>query len=313
MKFKSAPFLLAAFSVVHPLAASAQTANAGGEPVPPPSSGKPAMVDPGPKAEPEENPLPRECLVRLEVFTLPRDEGRAATRNFPKQADLYHWLGAELEKELTTVKLERLMVLRVRGGQKSKLEEIDEYPVSGVLDPPQIPQIVGIGQPAPATMQLTVTPPAPPPAAPAPNPSGSKGEAGRSGLPGIASPLPPGSSPAGSVFPPWPYIPAQPHGYTFRNTGWTVWIELTIPGDGETVDVVMAPEFVRLCGLESQSPNGEVVQPIFEVSKIATRIMAKLGQPTLAGTFSPPVDAGAEGGNMEKVTRFLFMTVTNPR
>jgi hypothetical protein len=268
-----------------------------------------------------EAPLPLEGLIRMEVFSLPLEAGRAATRKFPKQADLYAWLGAELEKENPTVKLERLMVLRVRGGQKSKLEEIDEYPFPTEFAPAQVPQSIGIGQPAPATTNVTVTPPTPPSAPPAPAspdappapPSGAKGDAGPTGAPAAVQPPPAGASPLGSVFSPWLYTPATPHTFQFKKTGWTTEIEMTIADDEETVDLNILPEFTRLCGLESQSPGGEVVQPIFENSKIATQILTKMGQPTLAGTFSPPADAGAPGGNLEKVTRLLFLTVTNPR
>ncbi|MES2468043.1 MAG: hypothetical protein V4675_12125 [Verrucomicrobiota bacterium] len=140
MKVKSAVLLLAGFNLICPLAASAQAASAGGEPVPPPSSDKPTIVSLGPEEEPGENPLPWEGLVRLEVFTLSFEEGRAATRKYPRQADLYAWLGAELEKENPKVKLERLMVLRVRGGQNSKLEEIDEYPVPTCWIPRKSPK-----------------------------------------------------------------------------------------------------------------------------------------------------------------------------
>lgn len=218
----------------------------------------------------EEISLPKEALVRLEVFTLSLEEGRAATRKFPKSADLYAWLGSELEKEKPAVKLEHLMVLRVRAGQKSKLEEIDEYPVPTVPGPPSIPKPGGNGQTTPADPKPTTEPAAA--AAPAPQVS-----------------------------------------FMGRNTGWTVEIELTIADDEETVDINILPEFVRFCGLESQSPGAGTAQPVFEISRLATMIVTKLGQPTLAGTFSPPVDAGVAGGNTEKVTRLLFLTVTDPR
>ena len=270
MKVKSAVLLIAGFSLLCPVAASAQAASAGGEPVPPPSSDKPTIVSPGPEEDPGDNLLPKEGLVRMEVFTLSREDARTATRKFPKSADLYAWLGAELEKEKPAVKLERLMVLRVRAGQKSKLEEIDEYPVPTVPESSSIPQTVGNGQTAPADPKSTTT--SAPPAAPAPQVS-----------------------------------------FNGKNTGWTAEIELTIADDDETVDLNIVPEFVRLCGLESQSPGGEAAQPVFETSRLATMMVTKLGQPTLAGTFSPPVDAGVAGGNTEKITRFLFLTVTNPR
>ena len=99
----------------------------------------------------------------------------------------------------------------------------------------------------------------------------------------------------------------------FKNTGWTLEVEMTIADDGQTVDLNLAPQFIRLCGQESLSPSGEIIQPLFETSSIATQILTKFGQPTLAGTFSPPVDTGAAGGNSENVTRLLFITVTNPR
>ena len=317
MKVKPAVLLLAGFNLLYPLAAFAKGAGPAGESVPPPASDKPTMVDLRPEEEPgEENPLPREGLVRMEVFTLSREAARTATRKFPKQADLYAWLGAELEKENPTVKLERLMVLRVRGGQRSKLEEINEYPFPTEFDPPKIPQSIGIGQPAPATTTVNVTAPTPPPVPPAPAPPstspGAKGESGPSGTP-AALPRPAGSSPPGPAFSPWPYSPATPHTFQFKETGWTVEIELTMSDDGETVDLSIAPEFIRLCGLESQSPSGEVVQPVFETSKIATYIQTKLGHPTLAGTFSPPINTGVDGGNLETVTRLLFLTVTEPR
>ena len=98
-----------------------------------------------------------------------------------------------------------------------------------------------------------------------------------------------------------------------RNTGWTSEIELVLSKDCRTVDLNIAPEFCRLCGLFSQSASGEIMQPTFESSKIRTQIKTALSQPAFAGTFGPPVSTGAGGGNTENVTRLLFITVTNPR
>ena len=307
MKTRPLPILFTALSLFSPLGAYGQDGKPGGDPF------LKSNTPPAAAAAPAAAALPREGLVRMEVFTLSLEEGRAVTRKFPKQADLYAWLGAELEKEKPAVQLERVMVLRVRGSQRSKLEELDEYPFPTEFDPPQIPQSIGIGQPAPGTTTVTVTPPTPPPVPPnPPAPPGAKGDPGPSGTP-AAPPRPAGSSAAGSVFSPWPYTTTALQSFEFRKTGWTLEIEMTIAEDGQSVDLNMAPQFVRLCGLESQSPSGEVLQPAFETSKIATQILTKFGQPTLAGTFSPPVDAGVAGGNTEHVTRLLFITVTNPR
>lgn len=308
MKPRPLPILLTALSLFSPLAAYGQAGNPGTDPFLKSNTPPVAAVAPTAQA------LPREGLVRMEVFTLSLEKGRAVTRKFPKQTDLYAWLGEELEKENPKVKLERIMVLRVRGGQRSKVEELDEYPYPTEFDPPQVPQSIGIGQPAPGTTTVTVTPPTPPPAPPnPPAPPGAKGEPGPSGIPAAPVPRPAGSSPPGSVFSPWPYTTSTPSSMEFKNTGWTLEVEMTIADDGQTVDLNLAPQFIRLCGQESLSPSGEIIQPVFETSSIATQILTKFGQPTLAGTFSPPVDAGAAGGNTENVTRLLFITVTNPR
>ena len=289
-----------------------------------PGSGDPFVKDgsPAPAPAPADpnnvSQLPAECVVRMEVFTLSLADGRRVMRQFPKQADLYAWLGAELEKEKPAVKLEKLALLRVRGGQRSKLEEIAEYPYPTEFYPPQIPQVIGLGLPVDGGSHTTITNPAPvpaPPAPPAPTPPtpapGAKGDPGAPGAP--AAVVAPGSMPAGMVFGPWPYTTTTPTSFAMRNTGWTAEIEVTLGEDGETVDINMAPELVKLCGLASQSPSGEMMQPTFETSKISAQIITTLGQPTLAGTFSPPVGTGVEGGNTENVTRLLFLTVTDPR
>lgn len=261
--------------------------------------------------------LPPEALLRIEVFSLPLEEARTLTRQHPKSPDLYGRLGEELDKEKPTVKLERLMVLRVRGGQRSKLEEVEEYAYPTEFEPPRIPQSIGIGQPAPATTTVSIPPAAPPkvpPTTPAPSQApGAKGEAGPAGAPADTSTKPAGPASTGHVPPPWPYAPTDPHSFEFRITGWTSEVEITIADDGETVDLNMAHQFVRLCSLESQSPNGEVMLPNFETSKMATQVLTKFGKPTLAGSFSPPVAVGVEGGNTVPTTRLFFITATKPR
>ena len=119
--------------------------------------------------------------------------------------------------------------------------------------------------------------------------------------------------PASLIFGPWPYTTTTPSSFAYKNLGWTAEIELTIGEDGRTVDLNLAPELVRFCGLNSQPPNGEIVQAVFETSRISGQMMTTLGQPALAGTFSPPVATGVPGGNQESFTRLLFITVTDPR
>lgn len=304
-KFRSVVLLAAAFALFSPLGTS-------GDGVAAPLVA--AETAPAPAEKPVENPLPKEGLVRMEVFTLPREDARTATRKFPKQADLYNWLGGELEKENPGVILERMMVLRVRGGQRSVLSEIEEYPHPTKFSPPRIPQSVGIVAPVSAPAATTPTTNSPPPVPPAPPASSElKGEPGPSGIPATTPPNPAAASSPGASNITWPYASAIPYRFQFKETGWTVEIELTMRDDGKKVDISIAAEFTRLCRLENQYPNSESVQQILETSRIAATIETTLGQPTLAGTFSPPGGTGVTGGNREGVTRLLFLTVTEPR
>jgi hypothetical protein len=287
--------------------------------------GKPAPRDPF--ATPDENeepgpPVPRECLVRVEVFALPQDNARFAQRKYRKQTDLYAWLEGELANANAVVKLERMDILRIRGGQRSKLQCVNEYPYPTEFDPGQIPQTVGLGMSAtiytnPTTAPQivgpkTVPPPAPAPApAPAPGPKGDPEKPGPAGASsGFSNPGPPGSVPSNRVFPPWPYSSCTPTAYATRNTGWTCEIELTIGEEGKNVDLNIAPEFSKPAGWEVYHICGEEVQPIFETRKLTAQILTPMGQPTLAGTFNRPPLTGAGGADKDDVTRLLFFTVT---
>jgi hypothetical protein len=148
---------------------------------------------------------------------------------------------------------------------------------------------------------------------PAPKASGTPGETGAPGTPGVPAALPPagppGSVPATRVVPPWPYNSATPTGFSTRNTGWTVELELTVGEDGKTVDVNMAPQFSKPSGVESMTLNGEQSQLRFETRQITAQILTELGQPTFCGTFNRPPDTGAGGAAPADATRLLFMTV----
>lgn len=86
---------------------------------------------------------------------------------------------------------------------------------------------------------------------------------------------------------------------------------MSIGEDGQTVDLNLAPEHVKIIGMVPQTANGEIAQPLFETNKLTTQILTKLSQPTLIGTISPPVATGAPGANEANRTWLLFITV-NP-
>ena len=250
----------------------------------------------------------------MEVFSLPHTLGRKAMRQNPTQSGLYAWLDKQLDKADTEVALEHLSVLRVRSGQRSKVEEIVEYPRPTEFDPPHIPQYysptpptIPPAPPTPApTPNPTPTPtPAPMPApAPAPTPAGAHGEVGTCGpecSPGSKSPSKP-----------WPYTPTTPTSFEIRNIGWTTEAELNINDDGKTADLNIAPEFSKLIARLPIGINEEIILPVFETQKLAAQIFATVGKPTLIGSMNPPIGTGVNGSNDDNRVWFLYVTVIQP-
>lgn len=238
-------------------------------------------------------------------------------RRFPKSAQLYAWIDAELEKEGSEVKLENLTMLKTRSGRRSKVEALDEFPYATEFDPPQIPQSMGIGMPAPA-LPAVVTPadlPAPAPTPPPPMLPAEpvKPAAGPQGDPSVPGAQGGAGACETAKLQPWPHTVTTPTSFSIRNTGTTLELELYLTEDGKSADINLAPDISRLAGLIPMSPSGEVLQPVFETTKQSSQVLARIGNPTFVGTLSQPVATGAMGGNTESRTRLLFITVTAPR
>jgi len=211
----------------------------------------------------------RQGRVHLEVFSLPPFTARKALIAHPKEADLYAWLDAELAKPDPIVKLERHSITVVRGGQKAKTEAIDEIPHPTEFDAPKMPQSIGL------------------PVASAPT-----------------------STPTGNAtFAPWPHAGPKPDSIETRNAGDTFEVEITIPDDGKTVDLNLAPETVRRVGIAKFGLREDIYQPIYETQRTTGQASGRLGQPILISTFSPPVNTGVPGGNTVERTWLLFVTV----
>lgn len=215
----------------------------------------------------------REGLVLFEAFSLPPLAARKALIAHPKESALYAWLDSELVKPDTAVRMERHSVTRVRGGQRSKTEGINEHAFPTEFDPPQVPQ----------TISLSVSP---------------------------ASTAIPGTD---KVFPPWPFTSTTPSDFRVRNLGWTVEVELTFSEDNKTADLNIAPENSRLVASIPYGLLGEIPQPVFETQKCTLQLTAQVGQPALASTFSPPVNTGVPNGNTDDRVWLLFVTVNRPQ
>lgn len=229
-----------------------------------------------------------DLIVRMEWFSMAPADARKALRKFPRQADLYQWIGDELDKpEKNLVALERLDIIRARSGQRSKMEAIDEVPFATEFDPPQQPQSIGFGVPAsplPSSSTTNVTPPAPAPAAAPGGAQGEKGEPGPSAAPSSSNHVP-GDWFSHSTAPselPVNFLKTQvtPQSFTIRNAGWTVEMEVVVSDDIKTADINLAPEHVRFAGNLIMDSEKQILQPVFETRKLATQIQTRVGMPT---------------------------------
>ncbi len=232
----------------------------------------PVRTPPG-EAEVESDRVP-EGILQFEVISLPALEARKALIANPVEADLYNWLDGELEKKDSGVTLEHTHALRVRSGQRSKVEGINEFAYPTEFDPAQIPQTISLA---------------------------------------ITADVPPKDAGNGRVFPPWPYTAITPNSFTFRNLGWTVEAELTFPDDRKSADLNLAPQLVQVVAQIPVGLTGEVTNPVFETQKSSTQVHTWVGQPALVSTLSPPTNTGVPGGNKVDRVWLLFVTVMRPQ
>lgn len=78
-------------------------------------------------------------------------------------------------------------------------------------------------------------------------------------------------------------------GLSTRNSGLTFEVEPVLDPKTSVVDIVMAPQIVRVIG----ELKG---QPVFEKRVVTTSFSTLLGEQAFIGTFSPPADTGANMG-----------------
>lgn len=87
-------------------------------------------------------------------------------------------------------------------------------------------------------------------------------------------------------------------GFEVRPTGWRMEVDPVLADDGVSVEVNVAPEFVRYCGMLKGNDFMEKhypPQPVFENHKLMTSVGLPAGHHALLGTFSPPRDSNVNG------------------
>jgi len=217
---------------------------------------------------------PAEAFLHFDVISLPALAARKAVIAHPVEAELYQWLDTELEKKDSGVVLERFCSMRIRSGQRSKVQGINEYPYPTELDPPQIPQSISL-IPGPATSV---------------------------GIPGDDR-----------KFTAWPHSAVTPGSFADRNLGMTVEAELSLSEDLKAADINLAPEVISLVTRIPMGITGDISQPVFGAQKSSSQVHAWVGQPALVSTLSPASDTGVAGGNKDNRVWLLFVTVTRPQ
>lgn len=236
-------------------------------------------------------------------FTMKPNAARKAVIANPLQADLYKWCAAQSTVADSGVKLEFISSLPCRSGNRSKTENLVEYPFPTEFDPPQIPQTYGMIQGGEgATPQ-----PLPAPTAPAPAVDASQ----------LPPPPVPGAGemqihPFRNYLAPWPTTPSTAQSFEFRNIGLTIEVECNLDEQQTAADVNFAPDSVRVLSVIPWSFTGDIVHPCFGTRRISSQIQCRLGETTLAGTFSRASGTGVPGTDAEPSTSLLFLTITQP-
>ena len=101
-------------------------------------------------------------------------------------------------------------------------------------------------------------------------------------------------------------------GFESRLAGWRMEVDPVLAEDGKTVELNIAPEFVRYCGalkgndfMEKHYPP----QPVFENHRLNTSVALPGGHHALLGTFSPPRDTNVNGRQDDGKVWLAFVRV----
>ncbi len=217
---------------------------------------------------------PKNISICLEMFSLPLDMAARLERERPGDAEFYKQLVAGGEKG--TVRLESLLILRAKSGQKGTTESISERIYPTEYEPAQIPNSVGA----------------------------NSGEQAAAAEPGKAGRMADGPS-NGTLA-----VPATPKSFDTRNSGATLEIEPTLSEDSQIVDLRMIPEIVTLVGRDTYGEGISVTEmPNFESQRISSQYTVMVNQPFLIGTISRPPVSEVDKDSASRVW-FAFVTAS---
>jgi hypothetical protein len=244
---------------------------------------------------PEDAAISRQLLFQEEVYTLPRLEAHILLTSGLSDDGLREAVIKKVQEKIAT--LDKLMLIHTRSGQRTKVEQIDEFPYPTDMDPAQIPQTLTLVD-AKGLVGLTglqsVTPNVSNASVPEPEPTKAAPPAQEQKNPPVAS-----NGGIGLV------TTSTPANFEVRNLGAMLEIEPMLGEDLTTVDFNIATEATRFLGY--QSYGGEL-QPNFATQKLNTACTGVSGKPVFLGTSSATVKSGVTHGNQQEVVSLAFLT-----
>ncbi|RBP35212.1 hypothetical protein DES53_12412 [Roseimicrobium gellanilyticum] len=226
------------------------------------------------EAAKKNNRASRNIRLVFRFYSLPREKAREFLAETTDSEKLHAKVTGLPPQD---VKLERLLTVITRSGQRSQTVETTEWLYGIETDPPQAW-------------------------------NEEKTEFNEAGAEVKSAPKP--ASPPVEGRP--PYVPAGTTSFETQPLGWQMELDPVVAPGGLTIDVNLAPSYVQYRGLIQGHPllARYPDMPLFSSQKIYTAITATLGKQCFLGTMSPPRDTGANGRKDDGRTWFGFMKAT---
>jgi hypothetical protein len=209
--------------------------------------------------------------LAYEAFSLPIAKAGELQRKGISDTEIYKELVA-------TGKLERMLVLRTKSGQRAVLENATEYRYATEFD--QAHAADAAEQPEAANDEAKKDEPAVPSKA--------------AKVQRLA-------------------IPVTPTAFEMKNVGDSLEVEPTLSPDGKILDLNVSITHTAVVGRDKWGHGlGEVEQPQFETQKANTNVSLVIGPPSLIGTLNPVFGNGVTP-RAEQNIWFCFITATGVR
>lgn len=216
---------------------------------------------------------PKNISICYEVFSVPLAMAAKLQRSQPTDPDLYAKLTSSVEKNEATQ--ETFVVIRVKSGQKSSCESIQEMIYATEYNSAQMPNSVTQAEKKKREEE-------------------NKDKAG---------PVVAGAATG------W-IAPATPSAFETRNVGFTLDVAPTLDADDKLMDLLLAPEHVVLAGRSKWGQGlSEAEMPEFESQRIKTSVVVWIDRPFFLGTMNPPPMSKANPDSAKRVW-LAFVTAT---